>query len=69
MRRLPEPRRGPGLAEGSARGARCGRQIEDVDVPDLATGERVKFPGSPVIRIDGVDIEPGYEDSGDYTPR
>ncbi len=44
-------------------------EIEDINVPDLETGERVKFPGSPTIRIEGVDVEPGYEDRGDYTPR
>lgn len=43
--------------------------IEDINVTDIETGERVKFPGSPTIRIDGVDIEPDYVDDGDYTPR
>lgn len=43
--------------------------IEQIEVPDLATGERLKFPGSPTIRVDGVDVEPGYVDGGDYTPR
>ena len=43
--------------------------IESVEVPDLETGERVKFPGSPTIRIDCVDVDPEYEDTGDYTPR
>ncbi len=43
--------------------------VKAVNVPDLAIGERVKFPGSPTIRINGADIEPGYRDSGDYTPR
>ena len=43
--------------------------IETVEVPDLETGERVRFPGSPTIRVDGKDVEPGYEDTGDYTPR
>lgn len=43
--------------------------IDDINVPDLESGERVKFAGSPSIRIDGADIEPRYEDSGDYTPR
>lgn len=43
--------------------------VERIEVPDLETGERTKFPGSPTIRIDGVDIEPMYEDGGDYTPR
>ena len=44
-------------------------RIEDINVADVETGERVKFPGSPTIRIDGVDVEPGYVDDGDYTPR
>ena len=29
----------------------------------------MRFPGSPTIRVDGVDIEPGFIDPGDYTPR
>ncbi len=40
--------------------------IDYVDVPDAETGERVRFPGSPTIRINGNDIDPNYEDSGDY---
>ncbi len=44
-------------------------EIDDINVPDLERGERVKFAGSPALCIDGVDIEPDYEDSGDYTPR
>ncbi len=43
--------------------------IESVEVPNLKVGEKVRFPGSPTIRIDGVDVDPTYEDSGDYTPR
>lgn len=43
--------------------------IESIEVSDSETGERVRFPGSPTIRINGVDVEPTYEDPGDYTPR
>lgn len=43
--------------------------IHDVDATDPATAERVRFPGSPTIRIDGLDIDPAYVDPGDYTPR
>lgn len=43
--------------------------IISVEVPDLETGQSVQFPGSPTIRVDGVDIEPGFSDTGDYTPR
>ncbi len=44
-------------------------EIVSIEVPDLETGEMVKFPGSPTIRIDGKDIDPAFEDTGDYTPR
>ena len=43
--------------------------VESVNVPDVVTGERVRFPGSPTIRVNGVDVDPGYADEGDYTPR
>ena len=43
--------------------------VNKFNVPDLATGENTKFPGSPTIRINGVDIDPDYEDTGDYSPR
>ncbi len=43
--------------------------VESVNVPDLTTGERVLFPGSPTIRVNGVDVDPGYVDEGEYTPR
>ena len=46
-----------------------GTPIADVDATDPATAEHVRFPGSPTIRIDGLDIDPTYVDPGDYTPR
>lgn len=48
-----------GLSTGAAR----------VQVEDEETGNRVRFPGSPTIRIDGVDIEPGFDGCEDCTPR
>jgi hypothetical protein len=44
-------------------------EIRDIDATDPATAERVRFPGSPTIRVDGRDIQPDLEDPGDYTPR
>ena len=44
-------------------------EIERIEVPDLETGNRLTFPGSPTIRIDGVDVEPGWEPCEDCTPR
>jgi hypothetical protein len=46
-----------------------GTPIKDVDATDPVVAERVRFPGSPTIRIDGRDIDPTYTDPGDYTPR
>lgn len=41
----------------------------DIDATDPAVAAEARFPGSPTIRIDGVDIDPTYVDPGDYTPR
>jgi len=46
-----------------------GTPILDLDATDPVTAERVRFPGSPTIRVDGRDIDPTYVDPGDYTPR
>ncbi len=43
--------------------------VSDICVIDEASGTRVKFAGSPTIRIDGIDVEPDFVDSGDYTLR
>ncbi len=40
-----------------------------IEVPDVETGDAVRFPGSPTIRVNGRDIEPGFEDCEDCTPR
>ena len=46
-----------------------GTSIEDVDATDLTVAQNLHFPGSPTIRVDGIDVEPGFVDPGDYTPR
>ena len=43
--------------------------ITDVDATDPVVAQRLRFPGSPTIRIDGRDVDPSYIDPGDYTPR
>jgi hypothetical protein len=43
--------------------------VEPIEVPDEETGNSVQFPGSPTIRVDGRDIEPGFEACEDCTPR
>lgn len=44
-------------------------ELSRVEVPDLETGNRVRFPGSPTIRVDGRDIERGWEECADCTAR
>ena len=46
-----------------------GTPIRDLDATDPLTAERLQFPGSPTIRVDGRDVDPTYVDPGDYTPR
>ena len=46
-----------------------GSTLEDIDAGDPAVAERFRFPGSPTVRVDGIDVAPGFEDPGDYTPR
>ena len=43
--------------------------IRRIEVRDEETGNATVFPGSPTIRIDGRDVEPGWEECADCTPR
>jgi hypothetical protein len=40
-------------------------EIELVNVPDADTATRLRFLGSPTVRVNGVDVEPGAERRGD----
>jgi hypothetical protein len=46
-----------------------GTPIDDIDATDPAIADQLRFPGSPTIRVDGRDVDPAYQDPGDYTPR
>ena len=46
-----------------------GTPVDDIDATAPAMAATMRFPGSPTIRVDGLDIEPGFADPGDYTPR
>ena len=48
---------------------RVGDPIDRIEVPDLETGKRLLFPGSPTIRINGDDVEPGWQPCEECTPR
>lgn len=41
-------------------------EIVTVDVPDLDTAQRLRFLGSPTVRVDGIDVEPGADQRSDY---
>lgn len=43
--------------------------LVDVDATDPAVAASHRFPGSPTVRVNGVDVEPHFVDPGDYTPR
>ena len=43
--------------------------VREIDATDPAEAARLRFPGSPTIRVNGRDVAPGYVDPGDYTPR
>jgi hypothetical protein len=46
-----------------------GTVVIDIDAGDPAVAADHRFAGSPTIRVDGRDIDPGFTDPGDYTPR
>lgn len=46
-----------------------GTAIIEIDATEATVAERVRFPGSPTIRVDGRDVDPSFVDPGDYTPR
>jgi hypothetical protein len=41
-------------------------EIELVEVPDADSATRHRFLGSPTVRVDGRDVEPGAEERRDY---
>jgi hypothetical protein len=54
------------LAQAAAAAVGVEAEIRVVDVPDVAAAERERFLGSPTIRVDGRDVEPGAEARTDH---
>lgn len=44
-------------------------RVDEIDATDPTVASDLRFPGSPTVRIDGRDVDPAFEDPGDYTPR
>ena len=42
-------------------------RVESIRIDDDAEARASHFPGSPTIRVGGDDIEPRFEDPGDYS--
>ncbi len=41
-------------------------EIRLVNVPDPETADRVRFLGSPTVRVGGRDVEPGADERSDF---
>jgi len=41
-------------------------EVRLVEVPDQPAAERLRFQGSPTIRVNGRDIEPGAQQNHEY---
>jgi glutaredoxin len=54
------------LVERVARELEIEPELRLVDVPDAEEAERRRFLGSPTIRVNGRDIEPGADDRTEF---
>jgi len=43
-------------------------EIALVEVTDVEAAERLRFLGSPTIRVEGRDVEPGADERDDFAP-
>jgi hypothetical protein len=54
------------LVERLARQLRIEPEIELVEVADPEAAVALRFLGSPTVRVNGVDVEPGAEERRDF---
>jgi hypothetical protein len=54
------------LVEQVAAGLGLQPTIELVEVADADTATRLRFLGSPSVRVDGRDVEPGTDERSDF---
>jgi hypothetical protein len=62
------PNHGPAraLVERVARELRVEPEIELVEVADPEAAVKLRFLGSPTVRVNGADVEPGAEERRDF---
>jgi len=53
-------------SSGSSMSSVSTQPFAGVDVPDLETAETHRFLGSPTIRVNGRDVEPGAEERSEF---
>jgi len=41
-------------------------EIEEIEIKTEDDALKYRFPGSPTIRVNGVDVNPNYVDNGNY---
>lgn len=44
----------------------CDAEVREVRVPDVETAHKVRFLGSPTVRVNGHDVEPTAKDRRDF---
>jgi hypothetical protein len=44
----------------------CSAELREILVPDMQTAQGVKFPGSPTVRVNGIDIDAVAGDIKDF---
>ncbi len=57
------------LLEDVLASAAPGTPFRDIDATDPELARRLRFAGSPTIRVNGRDVDPSFVDPRDYTPR
>jgi hypothetical protein len=62
----PNHEKAVALVERVASQLGLGANIEVTEVRDVEAAQEHRFLGSPTVRIDGHDVEPGAEERADY---
>ena len=62
----PHVRAAVALVEQVARETGVDVDLRLIDVPDAAAAAARRFLGSPTIRVEGRDVEPGSDDRADF---
>lgn len=62
----PNHERARDLVERTASELRLLPEIELVEVSDSQAAERLRFLGSPTVRVDGRDVEPGADERNEF---